>query len=318
MNCISLLLCLLFSFPYLTTAMESVPHDNCPEEENMLFAYTLKGEHESIKKFLKDHPNYEECKLLLSFRLAIDYDDAEAVTIFCTNSPNIHALPPVPDSSVRPTNLLAYAFFMGKLKAAQALLVAEPELILCFEKGKNRNALYYACQDSKNPKKAYSLVAEMLENGAKDLVNLKVEDAPGFWSYPLDQAVRLAEGGPLVKLLIKNGADVEILNIYGETPLYVAIRCRNYETAKALIDGGANPFALKPSPLYPHEEREDLELLQWARVYLLYKKYKDLYMLYKTPELVDSQVDGLRDFFQVEIWQTLYDLWLHHIPLDSP
>jgi len=46
----------------------------------------------------------------------------------------------------------------------------------------------------------------------------------------------------IIKLLIKNGADVNAINIWGETPLYypVAAQGDNFEVIKILVKNGAN------------------------------------------------------------------------------
>ena len=45
----------------------------------------------------------------------------------------------------------------------------------------------------------------------------------------------------IVKLLIEAGADIDIKNVYGSTPLIMAIRRKNKEIVKLLIEAGADP-----------------------------------------------------------------------------
>ena len=44
----------------------------------------------------------------------------------------------------------------------------------------------------------------------------------------------------IVKLLVENGADVNVKNVVGQTPLHEAARCGYFEIVKYLIDKGAD------------------------------------------------------------------------------
>lgn len=73
----------------------------------------------------------------------------------------------------------------------------------------------------------------LIENGAD--VNMKVENG---WT-PLHYASS-SGGFYSIKLLIENGADVNMKDKIGRTPLMVALTYRDYEIAEILIENGAN------------------------------------------------------------------------------
>lgn len=296
--------------------MEVSPSVGCKQQ--VILTYVLKKDYESMNKYLDDQPILDFSDLMLSLQLAINFNDPNAISIICRNIPDIN------DPEIRllvsrgsPSHPLTYSLYQGKLEASTALLAAGADPKLVSEENNGQNALYYACKNFRNSIGMYELIREMLAKGAKDHVNLKVEWTLGGWNYPLHEAVTCYEACLLVKLLIENGADTEVLDSHGESPLHTALKFNKIESAQALIDGGANPFAVKQLSFlfYPPEEMEEsVELLHKARVNWLFKNYKDLYLLYKTTGLIDSQVDGLRDFFLVEIWYILHKLWLHDTP----
>lgn len=67
------------------------------------------------------------------------------------------------------------------------------------------------------------------------------ENTLGKWTA-LHECVRSNKTETL-KILLENGAKVDITDIDGETPLFVASTSRNAETVRILLNAGANPNA---------------------------------------------------------------------------
>jgi ankyrin repeat protein len=63
--------------------------------------------------------------------------------------------------------------------------------------------------------------------------------ARGRFESPMQKAID-SENTPLLKLILRSGADANERLEFGPTPLSLAARGGNYEAAKVLIDGGAN------------------------------------------------------------------------------
>lgn len=76
-----------------------------------------------------------------------------------------------------------------------------------------------------------------IDNEDKRLVDLLLEKKPDY--TPLMLAI-LYNDDNKVKQLIKDGAKVNEKNIYGETPLIIAIRKKNYTITKYLLENGAD------------------------------------------------------------------------------
>lgn len=299
---------------------------SCSEEEEaeQLTTYILYREHDLMVEFLDAHSTFHGSQLAWPLLLAIEQNDPKAVSIICPRIPDINNIVfPAQGPSGKPMHLLSYALFDNKIQAAQALLAAGVDPRLRGGGKKDRNALYFACKSGGSIDQLYPLIVEMFERGAKEQVNLRVKELEGPSNYPLHLVAGRADGQLLAKLLIDNGAQVDVVNSSGETPLYVAIAHGNFGTAQALIESGANPFAPRqssvPKQIGPPGVREDLEeLLHKARVDWLFEHYKDVYMLYKMPELIDLQVVDLRDIFLIDIWRILYELWLFNMSSQSP
>lgn len=64
----------------------------------------------------------------------------------------------------------------------------------------------------------------------------------------------------IAKLLIDNGADVDIKDVYGNTPLFKAVFFSNGDTAmiKLLLDAGADPELKNDSGVSPKELAENI------------------------------------------------------------
>jgi len=97
---------------------------------------------------------------------------------------------------------------------------------------------------------------------------LKAKDADlnqqgDYHCRPLHKAI----GHPrTVQFLVKNGADVNVQTAFGETPLHRAISTGQIETAKYLVDKGANPLlsdSLTGSPLQMAEGKCDSLLVTY-------------------------------------------------------
>lgn len=153
--------------------------------------------------------------------------------------------------------------------AVVAILRAAPELVRASDP-KGRMALHLACAakaTSKDDPNGLKTVAALLKAGAglEDIVPME-EDEGDFRANPLWYAVARGENLPLVRLLIKRGADASYslwaavyrddavlcrtllsakprlnLRAHGETPLFYAARTRRLKTLPLLLDFDADP-----------------------------------------------------------------------------
>ena len=89
-------------------------------------------------------------------------------------------------------------------------------------------ALMYAARDSKK-------VALLLERGAK------VKSVSNEKTTALHVASGFVRGGDSVRLQVKAGANIDVVNAMGETPLALAANSGDMVRAKFLLDNGANP-----------------------------------------------------------------------------
>ena len=84
-------------------------------------------------------------------------------------------------------------------------------------------------------------------NGKVDYTPPPAENRPdpyemGNWTA-LHECVR-KENKEMMKILVAGGANLEIKDVDGETPTFVASTSQNPELIQILLDGGANPNAL--------------------------------------------------------------------------
>lgn len=149
------------------------------------------------------------------------------------------------------------------------MLRAAPELVRATDP-KGRMALHIACASkgkNKNDPSGLKTVAALLKAGAglEDIVPMD-EDEGDFRANPLWYAVARGENLPLVRFLLKRGADASFslwaavwrddpvlcrallaagprlnLRAHGETPLFYAARLKRLKTLSLLLDAGADP-----------------------------------------------------------------------------
>jgi hypothetical protein len=154
-------------------------------------------------------------------------------------------------------------------RAVSAMLRAEPELVRATDP-KGRMALHIACAAqarSKDDTNGLKTVGALLKAGAglEDIVPMDEEEGD-FRANPLWYAVARGENLPLVRFLIKRGADASFslwaavwrddpvlcrallaagprlnLRAHGETPLFYAARLKRLKTLSLLLDAGADP-----------------------------------------------------------------------------
>lgn len=158
----------------------------------------------------------------------------------------------------------------GSLAAVPALATAADP--------RGRTALHLACavKPGSNAELAESnglrTVAALLRAGAALEAEVPMEEDEGdFRATPLWYAVARGENPPLVKLLLRHGANASCslwaavwrdddamcrlllkagpalnLQAHGETPLFYAARLKRLKTLSLLIDAGANPSIADP------------------------------------------------------------------------
>ena len=102
-----------------------------------------------------------------------------------------------------------------------------------------------------------------------DSVNVKNKNG---WT-PLHYAVRNRNLN-IVKLLIENGADVNLINDQDETPLHQAVLSENYNMVKLLIKHGADPFIKNNRSKTPLEICNNEEIRQLLEEYIKYYKQR--------------------------------------------
>ncbi|NVK52103.1 MAG: ankyrin repeat domain-containing protein [Flavobacteriaceae bacterium] len=83
-------------------------------------------------------------------------------------------------------------------------------------------------------KEDYNVINRLLKKGVSPNLNDEI-------GIPVLQLASQKGDEKMVAFLIKNGADVNCLNRVGQTPLAWAVRFGHLETAKLLLDAGANP-----------------------------------------------------------------------------
>jgi ankyrin repeat protein len=135
----------------------------------------------------------------------------------------------------------------GALKVAE-VLVAHKADVNVRERFREQSALMWAAAEGHS-----EMVAFLISKGAKVNVRATANDWPNqMTSEPrvqyrptggLTPLLYAARGGCMgcIEALIKGGADVDMPNPDGMTPLMMAIDNSHYEAAKYLLDHGANP-----------------------------------------------------------------------------
>jgi uncharacterized protein len=171
---------------------------------------------------------------------------------------------------VRPSKTALFAAAKARdFKTISAILRAAPELVRATDR-KGRMALHIACAataKSRDDPNGLKTVGTLLKAGAglEEIVPMD-EDEGDFRANPLWYAVARGENLPLVRFLIKRGADASFslwaavwrddaalcrallsakprlnLRAHGETPLFYAARLKRLKTLALLLDAGADP-----------------------------------------------------------------------------
>ena len=161
-------------------------------------------------------------------------------------------------------------------EAVAVLLTAAPELIQATDP-KGRMALHIACAVKPEGKRVGELdgtktVAALLKAGADLEAAVPMDEDEGdFRANPLWYAVSRGENLPLVRFLLKRGADASYslwaavwrddpvlmrellkanprlnLRAHGETPIFYAARLQRLRTLELLIKAGADPAITDP------------------------------------------------------------------------
>jgi uncharacterized protein len=157
------------------------------------------------------------------------------------------------------------------ITAVKAILAAAPNLVDASDP-RGRRALHIACAvqpggSTLGERNGISTVAALLKAGAGlEVVVPMDEDEGDFRATPLWYAVARGENLPLVRFLLKRGADASYslwaavwrdddalcrellkakprldLKAHGETPIFYAARLKRLKTLDLLIKAGANP-----------------------------------------------------------------------------
>jgi ankyrin repeat protein len=71
--------------------------------------------------------------------------------------------------------------------------------------------------------------------------------------------------------MVKAGADIDVVNSRGQTPLLLAVRNEDVPLARVLLNNGANPNVREPNgatPLSIAEDKANLKLVQLLKVWV--------------------------------------------------
>jgi ankyrin repeat protein len=153
--------------------------------------------------------------------------------------------------------------------ALRAMLAAAPELVNAIDP-KGRAALHVACAVKSGrglgERNGIRTVTALLDSGANLEAAVPMDEEGDFRATPLWYAVARGENLPLVRFLLKRGADASYslwaavwrddavlcrellgtkprLNLiaHGETPIFYAARLKRLKTLELLLEAGADP-----------------------------------------------------------------------------
>ena len=107
--------------------------------------------------------------------------------------------------------------------------------------------LHHAASESQHSRSMFDVIRSLLEVMPNDLVNQKTNGGtPSGWaalslvSNARDHANVRAD---IARMLVENGAELEVRNANGATPLMNACACGNRSLVRNLLDVGANHHA---------------------------------------------------------------------------
>jgi ankyrin repeat protein len=124
-------------------------------------------------------------------------------------------------------------------------------------------------QDARGNSVLHLAIRDVPLDTHREIVNILLAQPginPSLWDEygdsPLHATITLNKDPEIIKVLLKKGSDVNVRNIEGKTPLYMAIEQNRPQYVSVLLEGNSNLFAADNSGVTPFEkalfERTDL------------------------------------------------------------